>query len=70
MRYLVPGFTSLLLLIHLLAVAQVPRSGVRKPATKGAVDKKVAPPAATAPAGLVVPSWLPAEAPCSPRPPS
>jgi len=68
MKYLVSGFTSLLLFIHLLAVAQAPARGSSKPAPKGAVHKKVAPAAAPAPvpAGLVVPSWLSAEAPLQP----
>jgi aminopeptidase N len=68
MRYLVPGFTGLLLFIHLLAAAQSSGQGARKPATKAPVHKKTDSPAAPAPApaGLVVPSWLPAEAPLQP----
>ena len=64
MKYLVPGLTSLLLVMHLLAVAQVPgKAPARLP-----VHKKVAPvtPPAPAPAGLVVPSWLPPDAPLQP----
>ena len=63
MKYLVPGLTSLLLCVQLLAAAQAPGSGQRKPATKGPANKKTASASAAppAPAGLVVPSWLPAE---------
>ena len=68
MKYLIPGFTSLLLFVHLLAAAQSSGSGSRKPATMSATNKKLSPAAvpAPAPAGLVVPSWLPAEAPLQP----
>ncbi len=68
MKYLVSGLTSLLLLAHLLAAAQSPGRGLSKPAPKTAVHKKMAPPAAPAPApaGIVVPSWLPADAPLQP----
>ncbi|WP_046245269.1 M1 family metallopeptidase [Hymenobacter terrenus] len=68
MKYLVPGFTSLLLFVHLLAAAQSQPRGAGKPASKPPVNKKAAPAAAAAPAstGLVVPSWLPAEAPMQP----
>ncbi|HEX8349255.1 MAG TPA: M1 family metallopeptidase [Hymenobacter sp.] len=68
MKYLVPGLTSLLLFLHLLAVAQVPTRGSGKVAPKNSVHKKAAPAPAPAPtsAGLVVPSWLPADAPVQP----
>ncbi|WP_035567378.1 M1 family aminopeptidase [Hymenobacter sp. IS2118] len=68
MRYLVSGFTGLLLFIHLLAAAQSSGPGARKPGTKAPVNKKAVPAAApaSASAGLVVPSWLPAEAPLQP----
>ncbi|MDO7850470.1 M1 family metallopeptidase [Hymenobacter convexus] len=68
MKYLVPGLTSLLLFVHLLAAAQVTKPRGTKPAPKALVHKKAAPAAnpAPAPAGLVVPSWLPAEAPLQP----
>ena len=68
MKYLVPGFTGLLLFVHLLAAAQSSGAGSRKPATKASVNKKAVPATvpASAPAGLVVPSWLPAEAPLQP----
>ncbi|MBJ6108527.1 M1 family metallopeptidase [Hymenobacter sp. BT523] len=68
MKYLVPGLTSLMLFVHLLAAAQGAKPGTGKPAAKAPVHKKAAPaPApAPAPAGLVVPSWLPAEAPLQP----
>ncbi|MDO7845038.1 M1 family metallopeptidase [Hymenobacter sp. M29] len=68
MKYLVPGLTSLLLFVHLLAAAQATKPRAGKPAPKATVQKKTAPAAAPAPApaGLVVPSWLPAEAPLQP----
>ncbi|WP_230687375.1 M1 family aminopeptidase [Hymenobacter ruricola] len=68
MKYLVPGLSSLMLFVQFLAVAQVAKPGTKKPATKAPVHKKVAPAATSAPAsaGLVVPSWLPAEAPLQP----
>ena len=68
MKYLVPGLTSLLLFVQFLAVAQRGTSGLGKLPSKAPIHKKVAPaPAATpAPAGLVVPSWLPSEAPIQP----
>ena len=68
MKYRIPGLISLLLIVHLLALAQssAPPSG--KPAPKSSVHKKVAQPAAPAPvsAGIVVPSWLPSDAPLQP----
>ena len=68
MKYLVPGLTSLLLFVQLLAVAQVPRATLGKPVSKPPAHKRAAPAAAPvlAPAGIVVPSWLPAEAPLQP----
>ena len=68
MKYLVPGLTSLLLFVHLLGAAQAPVRGARKPVPKPSVHKKVPEPASppSAPAGIVVPSWLPAEAPLQP----
>ncbi|MFD2721117.1 M1 family aminopeptidase [Hymenobacter monticola] len=68
MKYLVPGLTSLLLLVQLVAAAQVTKPRSSKPLPKAPVHKKAAPTAtpAPAPAGLVVPSWLPAEAPLQP----
>jgi aminopeptidase N len=68
MKYLVPGLTSLLLFVHLLAAAQPTKPRGAKPAPKAPVHKKAIPAAtpAPAPAGLVVPSWLPAEAPLQP----
>ena len=68
MKYLVPGLTSLLLFVHLLAAAQATKPRGGKPAPKPPVHKKALPTAtpAPAPAGLVVPSWLPAEAPLQP----
>ncbi|MBF9141649.1 M1 family metallopeptidase [Hymenobacter properus] len=68
MKYLVPGLTSLLLLVQLAAAAQATKPRSSKPVPKAPVHKKAAPAAtpAPAPAGLVVPSWLPAEAPLQP----
>jgi aminopeptidase N len=68
MKYLVPGLTSLLLFVQFLAVAQRGTSGSGKLPSKAPIHKKTAsaPPAAPAPAGLVVPSWLPSEAPIQP----
>ena len=68
MKYLVPGLTSLLLFVQFLAVAQRGTSGSGKLPSKAPVHKKVAPALAVAPApaGLVVPSWLPSEAPIQP----
>ncbi len=68
MKYLVSGFTSLLLLVHLLAAGQSGPPAPRKPAGKAPVHKKAVPATAAppAPAGLVVPSWLPADAPVRP----
>ncbi|HEX8330199.1 MAG TPA: M1 family metallopeptidase [Hymenobacter sp.] len=68
MKYLVPGVTSLLLFVQLLAVAQAPTRGAGKTTPKGAVHKKAASAPAPAPVstGLVVPSWLPADAPVQP----
>ena len=68
MKYLVPGLTSLLLCVHLLGAAQAPGRGAGKPAPKPSVHKKAVPPArpVPAPAGIVVPSWLPADAPIQP----
>jgi aminopeptidase N len=68
MKYLVPGLTTLMLCAQLLAVGQKSPSGSGKAPSKAPVHKKTAtaPPPALAPAGLVVPSWLPAEAPLQP----
>ncbi|MBD2767218.1 M1 family metallopeptidase [Hymenobacter sp. BT664] len=68
MKYLVSGLTSLLLFVHLLATAQSPSSTTGKPTPKAPARKKAVPAAAPAPAsaGLVVPSWLPADAPYQP----
>ena len=68
MKYSVPGLTSLLLLISLLAAAQVPGRSSGKPVPKPPVHKRAVLPLAPAPepAGIVVPSWLPAEAPVQP----
>lgn len=68
MKYSVPGFISLLLFGPLLAAGQVPapvsgKSAHRTPAHKNAVPAAVPAPA---PAGLVVPSWLPPDAPLQP----
>jgi len=68
MKYLVSGLTGLLLCAHLLAPAQ-PAGPVRGGAVGKAPVRKKVPPAAApppAPAGLVVPSWLPADAPLQP----
>ena len=67
MKYLVSGLTGLLLLVHLLAAAQ-PTPGARKPVPRASAPKKASPVTAPKPvsAGLVVPSWLPAEAPLQP----
>ena len=58
----------MLLIVHLLVVAQSPVSSLGKPAPKAAVHKKVAPPTVPAPtpAGIVVPSWLSSDAPLQP----
>ena len=68
MKYLIPGLTTLLLFVHLLAVAQVPGRGTSRPTPKSSIHKKVVSTVAPAlvPAGIVVPSWLPAEAPLQP----
>ena len=65
MKYLIPGLTGLFLLSNiLLADAQsAGKGGVRPPVHKKPVPA-VAP--APAPAGLTVPSWLPADAPLRP----
>jgi aminopeptidase N len=57
-----------MLCAQLLAVGQKSPSGSGKAPSKAPVHKKTAtaPPPALAPAGLVVPSWLPAEAPLQP----
>ena len=58
----------MLLIVHLLVVAQSPVPSLGKPAPKAAVHKKVAPPTVPAPtpAGIVVPSWLSSDAPLQP----
>ena len=68
MKYLVPGLTSLLLFVHLLGVAQAPVRGSGKLAPKAPAHKKSAAPASPPPAaaGMVVPSWLPPDAPVQP----
>ncbi|WP_210521233.1 M1 family metallopeptidase [Hymenobacter terricola] len=68
MKYLVPGLTTLMLFVHLLAVAQSGTPAPGKGPSKAPVHKKAAPavPAAPSSAGIVVPSWLPAEAPLQP----
>ncbi|MDB5236344.1 MAG: alanyl aminopeptidase [Hymenobacter sp.] len=68
MKYLVPGFTCLLLFVNLLGLAQVPMRGSSKPTSKPSVHKKASQPvsAPAAPAGIVVPSWLPSDAPVQP----
>ena len=68
MKYLIPGLTTLLLFVHLLAVAQVPGRATSRPTPKSSIHKKVVSTVALAlvPAGIVVPSWLPAEAPLQP----
>ena len=68
MKYRIPGLTGLLVITHLLAVAQSPSSVSDKLAPKTALHKKIAPPPtpALASAGIVVPSWLPSDAPLQP----
>ena len=68
MKYLFPGLTTLMLCAHLLAVGQKSPSALGKASSKAPVHKKATPvpPPAPASAGLVVPSWLPAEAPIQP----
>ena len=68
MKYRIPGLTGLLLITHLLAVAQSSSSVSGKAAPKATLHKKATlPPApAPAPAGIVVPSWLPSDAPLQP----
>ena len=68
MKYMVSGLISLLLFAHLLAVAQVSAPAGNKLAGKSSAHKKAAQaaPPMPAPAGLVVPSWLPPEAPLQP----
>ena len=68
MKYLVPGLTSLLLFIHLVVVAQVRPSAAGKYPAKAPAHKKAAAPAIPVPAsaGIVVPSWLPSDAPVQP----
>lgn len=53
-------------MVQLLAVAQSRGPASGKPTGKASVHKKTVPLAAPAPAGLVVPSWLPSEAPWRP----
>ena len=68
MKYLVPGLTSLLLFVHLMAVAQVRSSTTGKYPAKALMHKKAAAPAVPVPAspGIVVPSWLSSDAPVQP----
>ncbi|WP_201985346.1 M1 family metallopeptidase [Hymenobacter rubidus] len=68
MKYLIPGLTTLLLFVHLLGAAQPGKPGSGKAPSKAPVHKKVAPATVPTPssAGIVVPSWLPAEAPVHP----
>ena len=68
MKYLVPGLTTLLLFVHLLALAQSGAPVAGKGPSKLLIPKKIASVASEAPspAGIVVPSWLPAEAPLQP----
>ncbi|MBO2012351.1 M1 family metallopeptidase [Hymenobacter negativus] len=68
MKYLFPGLTTLMLCAHLLAIGQKSSSTSGKAPSKAPVHKKTpsTPPPAPASAGLVVPSWLPAEAPIQP----
>ena len=68
MKYLVPGFTGLLLALNLLVAAQSSAPTLGKPTPKSALHKKTPPAAAPAhaAAGIVVPSWLPSDAPIQP----
>jgi aminopeptidase N len=68
MKYLVPGLTTLMLCAQLLAVGQKSPSSSGKVPNKAPIHKKTtpAPPSAPVSEGLVVPSWLPAEAPLQP----
>lgn len=64
MKYLIWSVTLTCILHHFSAVAQV--GGAGRPGQKTAVRRKAPAVAAPAPAGLVVPSWLPADAPFQP----
>jgi len=68
MKYLVPGLTTLMLCVQLLAVGQKSPSVSGKTPSKAPVHKKASPVPQPAPASAtpVVPSWLPAEAPLQP----
>ena len=68
MKYKVPGLVSLLLMVQLLAAAQSSTFPARKPAPRSSVHKKAVLPPTVAPAsaGIVVPSWLPSDAPLQP----
>jgi aminopeptidase N len=68
MKYLFPGLTTLMLCAQLLAVGQKSPSASGKAPSKAPIHKKAPPDPVPAPAsaGLVVPSWLPSEAPLQP----
>ena len=67
MKYLVPGLTTLMLCAQLSAVAQKSPLVSGKAPSKAPIHKKTPPAPPSAPAAdLVVPSWLPAEAPLQP----
>ena len=68
MKYMVSGLIGLLLFVHFSLVAQVSAPAGNKPAGKPSTHKKAAQaaPPMLVPTGLVVPSWLPPEAPLQP----
>jgi aminopeptidase N len=67
MKYLVPGLTSLFLMSHLLAAGQGLSPAAGKASTPSVTSNKVL--AAPVSTGLVVPSWLPPDAPLQPAAP-